>query len=146
MDPNAAAVNTLNALRRKEAASLLFRLAESTVFVPPKSAGGHAMVQRIIEEEAEHRRWLDQTILELGGNLIPCRADITSADVHYVEWRALVPRVVADQRRLAAAYEAAASEVAGWPAAEIVARIAARHRDHAGQLERMLEPDRPLLA
>lgn len=133
-------IDTLNVLRRVEATSLLPRLAEATVFVPPGSAAGHVDLQRMIDDEHQHLAWLDETVLDLDGNLAPLVRDIRSADLHYQEWKVLLPRLRDDQRRLAGAFEAAAPRVARSPqAADAVSRIAARHRAHARQLERMLE-------
>lgn len=142
MEPNPV-IDTLNALRRVEATSLLPRLAECIVFVAPGSAAGHADLQRMIDEENEHLRRLDETILDLGGNLVPYVRDIRSADLHYVAWSALLPRLGEDQRRLAGAFEAAGPQVAEVSqAAAVVSGIAASHHDHARQLDRVLEQTR----
>ena len=138
-------IDTLNALRREEATSLLPRLAEATVFVPLGSAAGHVDLQRMIDDERQHLAWLDETVLDLDGNLAPLVRDIRSADLHYQEWQVLLPRLRDDQQRLACAFEAAAPRVARSPqAADAVSRIAARHHTHARQLERMLEEARQI--
>jgi len=137
MEPSPV-IDTLNALRRAEATSLLARLAEAGVFIGHGPPAAQADLQRMIDEEAEHISRLDEAVLDMAGNLAPCAGDIRSANLHYLALEAVLPRVLADQRRLAEAFEAAAPRVAGSLAAATVARIAASHRDHARRLDQLL--------
>lgn len=132
-------IDTLIRLRRAETASLLPRLDESTVFVQPSETAAYAEIQRLIDEERQHVRWLDEVILALDGTVVPYRADIRSADLHYVTLGTTLLRVAEDQRRLASAYEAAGPEVADSPpAASVVTRVAQRHRQHAERLDSLM--------
>jgi rubrerythrin len=132
-------IATLNRLRRAETASLLPRLAESTVFVQPSETAAYAEIQRMVDEERQHLRWLDEVILALDGTVVPGRADIRSADLHYVTLSTTLCRVAQDQRLLTSTYEAAAPDVAeSSRAASVVTRIAERHRQHAERLDSLL--------
>ena len=137
MEPSPV-IDTLNALRRAEATSLLARLTEAGVYIGPGRPAAYADLQRMIDEEAEHLSRLDEAVLDMGGNLAPCAGDIRSANLHYLALEAVLPRVLANQRRLAEAFEAAAPRVTGSLAAATVARIAASHRDHARRLDQLL--------
>jgi hypothetical protein len=130
-------IATLNRLRRAETASLLSRLAESTIFVQPSETAAYAEVQRMIDAERQHLRRLDEVILALDGTVVPGRADIRSADLHYVTLSTTLHRVAQDQRRLMSTYEAAAPEVAeSSRAASVVTQIAERHRQQARRIRR----------
>ena len=135
---NEAAIDLLNDLLQLEEGSLLPRLRESSVFVSWASAGELQAVQRMIDEENEHRGQLVESIIRLGGDPLPVSADIRSAGIHFLRLDFILPRVLESHRRLLSAYEAAASQTCSNPvAAEVVSSITECHRKHNDQLEQL---------
>lgn len=135
---NEAAIDLLNDLLQHEERSLLPRLRESMVFVSWACAGELQAVERMIDEENEHRRWLVEAITRLGGDPLPGLADIRSASIHFLELDFVLPRVVESHRSLLAAYEAAGSQTSSNPVvSEVVSGIIERHRKHGDQLAQL---------
>jgi len=121
--------NILSELLEAQQQSLLPRLMESTVFVTAQTADEMAAVRRLVDEHDQDVRRLADALLAAGGQPLPAVGQIVSADFHYVDLHILLPRVLADQERLAARYAAAAPALSGaGPAAEVVRDIAAGQR------------------
>jgi len=130
-----AVVDILNELLRAEQTSLIHRLLESMVFVGWASANQYAQVQQLAQEVQEHQAWLADAIFQLHGSVAPERPDLTLADLNYVELNYVLPRVLANENKIIARYEAASARLAGDSiAAETVNRILTRHRDHVTRL------------
>lgn len=141
---SAQVIDVLNDLLAAESANLLPRLAESSAFVSWASADDVEGVNRMAAEEREHVEWLVEQILDLRGSPGPRIGSIDAASLHYVELHRLLPRVEHGEAALLRRYEAAAGLLAAAPpAAALVARIAARHRDHLQQLRRIASQSTP---
>jgi len=136
----APVIDTLNDLLSYESTSLLPRLAESTIFVSWASAGDAECVSTIIVEEIEHQAWLVEAISDLGGDPASPSPDIRSAEVHFLDLGYILPRVLADRKRLLSAYESAAARIgANAHAADIIAKITQRHRRHLETITNMIQ-------
>ncbi len=130
-----ATIEILNELLDQQSRSTLPRLGESEVFFTRASADERIAVQRMIDEDVEHRAWLVDAIIDLGGNPLPVRASIHSSNIHYLDLDYLLPAVHDDRKGIVAAYESAASQVGANPrAAEVIAKIATRLKRHIEQL------------
>lgn len=134
---NTVVRDILNELLNAEARSLVPRLREYTLFVSWASADELRLVDRIVAEQREHQAWLFDAIVKLGGEPTPVRADMRSTLLHFLDLHHVLPRVLADKRRLAALFADAASGTGGNPvASQVIAKIADRHRVHLQQLEK----------
>jgi len=109
-------------------------------FVSWVSADEHAAIQRVIAEEREHQAALAECIVAEGGAPAPITSSLALADVHYLELRYLLPRIIGDKRRLVRLYEAAADHIdpSGGPGQQ-VCRILAAKREHLAGLQRLGE-------
>lgn len=120
--------DVLNELLVRETQSLAPRLFESAVFVSRLSVRGHRIVQRMAQANARHASSLAAMIVRLGGVPGPRAGNLLTADLHFQELRAVVPRLVANQDALVASYRGATGRVSTEPrAARLVAEILAEH-------------------
>ena len=134
MNPSPA-VDVLDELLAAESRSLIRHLDSSTVFISWASADDAEAVRAMVVEDAQHAELLTRTILDLEGNPSPLGYDPIAAGMHYLELHTLLPQVVAGEESLVARYEDVIGSVADEPAAaEVVARLLARHRARAGRL------------
>ena len=128
-------VDILNELLTAEHQSVARRLLESTVFIPRSAISGFESLQQMARDNHEHTEWLTGLILELGGEPSPRFGDPTSADLHYQDFHRVLPRLISGHEALVHKYSLAAGRVDSEPqAGELVARILARHREHADTL------------
>ena len=134
MNPSPA-VDILDELLAAESRSLIRHLGSLNVFISWASADDAEAVQAMVVEDAQHADLLTKTILELNGNPSPLGYDPAAAGMHYLELHTLLPQVVAGEELLVARYEDSVGTVADEPAAaEVVARLLARHRSRADRL------------
>lgn len=134
MNPSPA-VDVLDELLAAESRSLVRHLDSSTVFISWASADDAEAIRAMVVEDAQHADLLTKTILELNGSPSPLGYDAAAAGMHYVELHTLLPQVVAGEELLVARYEDAVGRVADEPAAaDVVARLLARHRSRADRL------------
>ena len=74
--------------------------------------------------------------LDLRGAPAPRRFDTATANIHYCELHSLIPRILADKRRLIDVYQSAITALGGaGKAAEVAGRILARHREQLENLQ-----------
>ncbi len=131
-------IDILNELLEREATDLVWRLREATCFVSWASTDEGIAMARLAGEVSEHQQWLVDTIHDLGGEPLPIIADINTSNLHFLEFDYVMPQVIEEKKQLLAAYEMAAGCVGGNPrAAEVISRIADRHRRHLDQLIRL---------
>jgi bacterioferritin (cytochrome b1) len=130
-------IDILNELLDIESRSILPRLRASGVFVSWASADELADVTRMTDEDAEHREWLIEAILKIGGDPRPVSADIRSTAMHYLDLHYVLPQVLDDARNCLKSYETAAAQLGGNAvASEVVSKIITRHRRHVETLEK----------
>ncbi len=119
--------------------SLIARLAESTLFVSSVTAEELFLVRGLATQNRRHGEALSNLIVEMGDIPWPPTRDVRSADLHFQELRFLLPRLIADLKRLVAAYRHAAPQLAAKPrAASLVNRIVQRHEQDIAVLESRL--------
>ncbi|MFQ5491605.1 MAG: hypothetical protein ACE5GE_12885 [Phycisphaerae bacterium] len=119
----------LNELIAAERRCLFHRLIESTVFVSASESADLEFVRRTAGEHEAHLGRLIETLIRLGGEPVPGRGDIHSADFHFVDMHILWPRVRAREQELADRFERAAARLDDWPEVLLLVReIAGRHR------------------
>jgi len=140
-------VGRLNDLLGMELRGLLGRLDEVHSFVEPEAVAALPVFEQILADERDHRRRLTEAVAELGGVPRPRTIEMTTARVHYLGARYLLPLLIAEKRKRVAAYEQAAAEISSLPApgvggqsgqsrvAALVGGILARHQAHLEQLE-----------
>ncbi len=119
----------LNELIAAERHCLFGRLIESTVFVSESNSSDLEFVRRTVAQQEAHLRQLIEVLIQLGGEPIPARGDIHSADFHFVDMHVLWPRVLAREEVLASRFEQATAHLEDCPPALTLAKeITARHR------------------
>lgn len=143
--PRKHTLDVLNRLHQAQKHSLLPRLIELKVFVDWALAHEMRLVRRMIEDQARHDEWLAQAAEACDGVLLPASPDPSSASLHYVDLRCLLPRVISSVERLVAAYGQAVQQSDSLTplAAETVARIYHRNQSQLEQLKAIqarLEP------
>lgn len=135
------AVSTLDALAdcyEAECRSLIGHLPHSSPFVSWLAVPEQAVVRRIVDDEARHERELVDLMLELDGFPPPAIRGTETGAIAYLDIRALLPRIIADKRRLLAAYEANAPRLAGDKrASALVSDILDDERRHLADLQRI---------
>lgn len=131
----------LNELLAAEQRSVALRFSESILFVSPLHARNDLLIQEIAKQNREHAGWLTETVLELGSAPGIPVGDINSGDLHFCDLRMVAERLVSDLRHLARLYEMAAQHVSADPvAAEVVARILARHINNLDAVAALDQP------
>ena len=122
-----------------EGASLVLRMTESAGFVDHDDVNAAAELNAFAAQQREHLRWLAQLLDDLDATPGPRRVNAASADLHCNRSESVLPRLIDDKKHLVAQYELAAKRVASEPrAADLFARIIARHRDHLTRLEKLV--------
>ncbi len=125
-----AVVAVLNALLAAEQQAIAPRLFESAVFVSGASIAEVRLAERLVAQSRSNQSALAGLILELGGEPGPRCGNSMSGDLHYLEVHSVLPRVIADYRRLLEKYRVADTRVGGESAsAALVSRLTAIH-DH----------------
>jgi hypothetical protein len=131
----------LNRLFAAESTSLLPRLAELSPFASAEAEPSFELIQRIARESREHCEWLIEAIESAGGCVRPVSPDPRSGNLHYLSIEALVPLARRSLQELIAVYAAAAQErLVSVSAADLVARILARHQADLKELQATLAP------
>lgn len=116
----------LNALLAAEQRAIAPRLFESTVFVSNASVAVAQLARRLASVSRSNQQALADQVMALGGAPVLRRGDARSADLHYQELRAIVPRLIADYEHLVEQYRAAGPLVSSDPASSaLVARLLA---------------------
>ena len=134
-------IAVLNELLAAEQRSVALRFSESILFVSPLHARNNLLIQEIAKQNREHVGWLTETVLELGSSPGIPVGDINSGDLHFCDLNSVAERLVADLRYLARLYEMAAQHVSADPAAaDVVARIRARHRNNLETATSLAQP------
>jgi hypothetical protein len=129
-------IATINALLAAESGSLMQRLRESSAYVPPSAADEAFAVQELVDQDAQHAKKLVELLDRLRATPGPRRVMIDTGDLHYNRIHTLIPRLIADQKRLIAAYDSAQAPAAQDPqAADVVSALLASHRTHLAKLE-----------
>ena len=128
-------LDILNQLFTAERRSPLPRLAEMGVFVTWALAREIEQVRRMVREEAVHQAWLLEAAEDCGGGLAPAGPDVTTANLHYLDLQAVMPRVLDGLEKLVRLYTDAAqhNHLLTPLAAETIRRIAIRHQAHLDQ-------------
>ena len=134
----AAALNTLLAAEQQLLANRLF---ESTVFVSNASVTAAQLTARLAAQSRLNQEALAQRIIALGAMPALRRGDTRSADLHYQELRAVLPRLVADYERLVERYRAVGAPVSEDPeSSRLVARVLAVLDQELRSLKDLLAP------
>jgi len=136
-----AVVAVLNALLAAEQQAIAPRLFESTVFVAGASIAEVRLAERLVAQSRSNQAALADRILELGGEPGPRRGNPTSGDLHYLEVHSVLPRVIADYRRLLEKYRLAGPHVSGDPeSATLVSRLTNVHEHEFEMLTQLARP------
>lgn len=131
-------VATVNALFAAETGSIMQRLREAEAYIPPTAADEAFAVQELVDADGLHAEQLVRLLERLDATPGPRGVQIDSGDLHYNALHTLLPRLIADQKRLIARYEAAQPVVAQDPAAaDVVGSVLANHRTHLARLEQL---------
>ncbi len=130
----------LNILYQAEYASLIPRLAESTVFVSWASADEAAVLEDILCEENEHSAWLVEELARVGESPVPPPPDAGTTNLHFLQLDFVMPQVINDLKGRLALYSRVSPQLSQYPEASLAARkIAARHQAHLEALQKMAE-------
>lgn len=133
-------VERLNDLLELELRGLPARLNEVQSFVDWADAAAVPVFEQIVADEREHQRQLTEEIVRLGGLPRPRALDMTSARVHYLGLRYLLPLLIDNKRQRVTAYEQVAAETSSdSEVSETVGEILSRHQTHLERLEKLAE-------
>lgn len=131
-----SAVQILNKLLTAECASLASGLTDAQTFTSWAAAEDRALVQRMIADEADHRREIAEMILRLGGAPDPPTPPIEVGGLHFLELSHLMFAILASKRQLVETYQSTGAT--GDDAAEaLIRRLSADHARHLADLERL---------
>jgi len=131
-------VNTIDKLLAAETGSLMHRLREVEAYVPAGAAEAALAVAELVAEDARHAQKLVELLDQLDATPGPRCVEIASGDLHFNRIHTLIPRLIADQKRLVAVYTWAQAEVSGDArAADAVSQLLASHRTHLKKLEEL---------
>ncbi len=133
---NRRIVDILNDLLAMETGSYAARLRDAGHYVSWPAAGKMGALRAIVEEDAGHERWLTEEIRRLSGSPRPRALGIRTAGDHYVDAQHLLPKIVADERGLVAAYRRAQGLIpaGAWITVRLLTGISARHEAHLNKL------------
>jgi len=133
-----ATVAVLNELLALEQRNLAGRLLESTVFVSRLCVKDLNLVKRMAQASAEHGAWLAEAIIGLDGVPGPRHGDVHTADLHYLDLRHVLPRLITDHQNLIQKYTLAAARIASESKANSVAsRILRHHQEELDSLRQL---------
>lgn len=123
-----AIIATLNQMLDIEQQSLALRVHESNPYVSLSEVAVNNAVRSMALHARSHREALSEMILDLGGQPVPRRANIETANLHYLDLFAVVPLLLESHEKVVAQYKQLTPRLAGHkPAADLAARILARH-------------------
>lgn len=126
----------LNELLGREQRSIAPRLFESTIFLTEASLPGFDWARRAARDQADNVAALSELIVELSGEPAPKQGNLATADLHFQELPALVPRLLHDLDGLVKVFRVALGRLAGEPkAATLVSRILAVHEAECASLQ-----------
>jgi len=121
-------VEVLNELLAAEQSAVCHRLLEATVFVSQLSMSEAQFVSRLAAECSQHTAWLADRVLQLGASPSMRRADVRTADLHFMDLHRAWPRLIENHRQLLDGCTLAAGQLASAAqSARLVGRIQARH-------------------
>jgi hypothetical protein len=123
-------IDVVQELLAAEQASIVLRLAESTVFISPLSTRQASAIRRIAADITEHSASLVDLLTSAGRSPGPRIAYLNTADLHFQEISAALPRVAADLTHLTHLCERAAQRTTDPAVAAVIARMTDRHRKH----------------
>ncbi len=126
-------IAVLNRLLDAESSSLVRRLGEAKPFVQASTAAHWALVQEMIASSEARQRRLAELVVAADGVPSPTRRSAATAALHYLDLAFLVPSLLADQKRVVAAYESVGAT--GWAPAD--AAIAAGLAEQRRRLDRL---------
>jgi len=94
-------------------------------------------VRRMIADQACHESWLIDAADRCGGVLLPAPVDAGTANLHYLDLRVLLPRVIESVEQLVRTYDRALAESGALSphGSEIISRIQRNHQEHLQQLK-----------
>ncbi len=127
---NPAVGEILNELLALEQRSIVSRLVESNVFVARTAVEELFALRRLAQWNREHCQKLSQLILDLGGLPGPRGYESSSADLHYLGLRHVLPRIEADLQQIIRRYQLATMRMSGdTPAFKLIQEILQHHEE-----------------
>jgi hypothetical protein len=128
MMDNPAVASVLNELLDAEQQSLAIRIAESTPFVSMSEVSAGRVLQGMAQSARHNRETLTEMILDLGGQPVPRRADLFTANLHYLDLFAMLPHLLQAQEAVVERYKQLTPQLASDRRASALAgKILARH-------------------
>lgn len=128
-------IEVLCELHTLQGRCLASRLVESTAFVSGSAVEEMILVRRLADDGRKHAAELASRIIEFDGVPPLPTGDVTSAELHFLDLRSVLPRLLADGEALAGAYAAAAQRLADEPEiAGMVTRMLGVQREHVNAL------------
>jgi hypothetical protein len=133
-------IETVRTLLAMESSTLMQRMTESEPYIPAGATDVSFDILELVAEERENGGKLVALLDRLDADPGPRGVQISANAVQFNAIPALIPALIADKRKLIAAYESAQSAAAKHPAAaDIVGQLLTQHRNHLRQLEADLE-------
>jgi len=126
----------LDRMSRLERRSLVPRLAECWVTLSWSSTEENNVLQRMVQQCAEHVAWLADLMIEMGEFPSPCTAEVDTTGWHYLDLNYLMPQLLQDKQNLIACYEEITSRwLPNDKASSLVKKIVASHKTHLEELQ-----------
>lgn len=133
-------IDVLNQLYAAEMQGVLPRLTDLQISASPGNAAQALPLRRVAAQSLEHREWLVEALDAADGALWPASMDVSTAMLHYLSVRTILPMVIHDIERRLEAYDRAAQSRPLLPeAVGAISRISRRYSDTLAQL-RSLAP------
>ena len=138
-------LDLLSTLHSAERNSVLAHLVDLSPTTGPGETGTMLSVGAMVEQEAEHARWLEQAAEQAGGGLTPGRLDASRGHLHYLDLATLLPLAIENLERIVELYSRILRQGGLTPQADqVVTRIFHRHQDHLRALRAMLPAGSPV--
>ena len=139
---NPAVATVLNQLLDAEQQSLAVRIAESTPFVSISEVAAGRNLKAMAENARHNKEVLTEMILDLGGQPLPRRADLFTANLHYLDLNAVLPHLLQAQESVVDQYKQLTPQLAAdRNAAALAGKILARHESDLEKLRRVISAE-----
>ena len=133
-------IEVLCELHTLQGRCLASRLVESTAFVCGSAVEEMTLVRRLADDAGKHATELAARIIEFDGVPPMPSRDVTSAELHFLDLRAVLPRLLADGEALEGAYADAAQRLADEPeTAGMVTRMLGVQRERVSRLRALCQ-------
>jgi hypothetical protein len=136
---NPAVAAVLNQLLDAEQQSFAIRIDESTPFISMSEVAAGNVLRGMAKTARLNREKLTEMILDCGGQPVPRRAELFTANLHYLDLFSVLPQLMQAQESVVALYKQLTPRLASdRKAAELAGKILTRHEDDLEKLRSVI--------